>query len=550
MPVLARRFNPEHAQGKGRFNRRSTQINANEGKTFVRLGFSGRVNVSKNLRVFRIFYNLRNSEVQTSPYQNSWRNPAPNGTLQVAMCMIRSIRAWGFFCASVVLTLARAWGDDIATNRVGFTGPEVFPIDAQIGALRAADLDGDGLLDLVVVDNARSKIDILYNQTGKTNAAPKKVKKEINELPPDSRFRIESIASEKRISSMVVADLNGDGRPDIAYYGDPKELVVIYNQGTNGWSAPKRFAIDDGQLTADALATGDLNGDGHTDLILLGENNIYLFAQNADHTLREPEKIPFSGVVKSVQVLDIDGDGRDDLLLVNWDSPNPFRFRLQTSEGQLGPEIHFSMPPIRSYMAEDLDGDHKAEIVTIAQNSGRAQVSTFLRKPAEPLCGQFKEGQLQVFPLNKTTQARRGLLWADVNGDGLADLLVAEPDSGQLTIYLQKPDGTLSAPKIFPTLRGVSDLAVGDWDGDGKAEIFLLSSDERQVGVTRMDKNGRVAFPTILPLRGQAAGHGLGAATAQSQSHPGRHHRSGWQAFPGDHDRQWQNPRSRAQRRF
>ena len=91
-------------------------------------------------------------------------------------------------------------------------------------------------------------------------------KREPNELPPDARFRIESIASEKRIAALVVADLNGDGRPDIAYYGEPKELVVLYNQGTNGWSAPKRWPIEDGQLSANALATGDLNGDGRPDL--------------------------------------------------------------------------------------------------------------------------------------------------------------------------------------------------------------------------------------------------------------------------------------------
>ena len=34
------------------------------------------------------------------------------------------------------------------------------------------------------------------------------------------------------------ADFNKDGRPDIAYYGEPKELVVQLNEGTNGWFAP------------------------------------------------------------------------------------------------------------------------------------------------------------------------------------------------------------------------------------------------------------------------------------------------------------------------
>src|SRR5580692_2764149 len=57
------------------------------------------------------------------------------------------------------------------TNLIGFTGPEIFPIDDDIGLLHSADLDGDGLNDLVVADNLRSKIVLLYNQTGKTNRA-------------------------------------------------------------------------------------------------------------------------------------------------------------------------------------------------------------------------------------------------------------------------------------------------------------------------------------------------------------------------------------------
>src|SRR5204863_1863744 len=132
--------------------------------------------------------------------------------------------------------------------------------------------------------NARSKITILYNQTGKTNLADGQRlkpsgKTEMNELPPDARFHIESIASEKRIATLALVDLNSDGKPDIAYYGEPKELVVQYNQGTNGWSAPKRWPINDGQLSPNALTSGDLNGDHRTDLVLLSDNSLYFLAQ-------------------------------------------------------------------------------------------------------------------------------------------------------------------------------------------------------------------------------------------------------------------------------
>jgi biotin carboxyl carrier protein len=70
-------------------------------------------------------------------------------------------------CGGVVLS-ARA---ELATNRFGFTGPEIFPIENGIGMMHAADLDGDGLKDVVVVNNVRSKITLLYNQTGKTNVS-------------------------------------------------------------------------------------------------------------------------------------------------------------------------------------------------------------------------------------------------------------------------------------------------------------------------------------------------------------------------------------------
>ena len=401
------------------------------------------------------------------------------------------------------------------TNGFNFATHESYPIDDQISQLHAADLDGDGLNDLIVVNNLHSKINLLYNQTGKTNlaaAANPPQPLDINQLPPDSRFRIDSLPVDEHISSMVVTDLNGDGRPDLAFYGDGKDLEVLYNQGTNGWSDPKRWHIGDGQMNANALAEGDLNGDGRTDLVLLGDNgSLYFLPQLPDHTLGEPQKIPYSGTPKAAQIIDVNGDGRKDLLLVDWDSPTPFRFRLQNGTGQLGPEIYFKTQPIRSYCADTLEGDTRAYVVTIAQNSGRAEVSQFVRKPAEVLSGAFRQGQFQILPLRKAEGAQRGLLWADVNGDGRPDLLVAQPDSGQISVYLQQPDGSLAEPHTFPTLAGVSQLESADWNADGKPDIFLLSQGENAVGVTQFDKNGRLPFPTLLPIDGKPLVMAVGA---------------------------------------
>jgi hypothetical protein len=400
------------------------------------------------------------------------------------------------------------------TNLFGFTGTEIYPIDPQVSNLHVADLDGDGLNDIIVADNLRSKISLLYNLTGQTNrpdAAPAQ-KPEINDLPPGSRFRIDSLPTEERIAALAVADVNGDGRPDLIYFGDGKDLIVRYNLGTNGWSEPKRWHLDDGRLDPNALAVGDLNGDGLNDIALLGDNGaVFFLAQQPDHTLAEPVKIPYSGTPKAIQMADINGDGKNDLVFVDFDSMTPFRVRLQIAGGQLGPEIYFKTQPVRSFWLDTLAGGTTNFLVDIVQATGRAEVSQFSRKPAEPLTGNFRQGQMQILPLNKSDAAARGVVWADVDGDGRADLIVAEPESGQLSVYLQQADGTLASPKKFPSLAGVSQIAVSDWNGDGHPEIFLLSHDENAVAITQFDKNGRLPFPTPLPLDGKPLALAVGA---------------------------------------
>jgi hypothetical protein len=107
----------------------------------------------------------------------------------------------------------------------------------------------------------------------------------------------------------------------------------------------QRWSLEDGLLNPNALTHGDLNSDGREDLVLLGDGFIYRLGQNEDRHWPSLNESPYSGTVQSVQVLDIQGDGRSDLLLVNWDSPNPFRFRLQTEDRQLSPETS-PLPPI------------------------------------------------------------------------------------------------------------------------------------------------------------------------------------------------------------
>ena len=397
----------------------------------------------------------------------------------------------------------------------GFTGPEAFPLELGIASLTSGDIDGDGLTDLIVANNESARVTFLLNRTGKAveEAVIRGTRKDINELPPDSRFKVDSLTSEKRIAALLVTDLNQDQRPDIAYIGEPKpfELVVHFNQGNLTWSPPRRWRLDDLQLNPDALVAGDLNGDGSTDLAVLAEGYVAVFFQSAAHVLTEPEKLPYTGTVKAIAMADLDGDGRQDLILIHPEGTAPIRLRLQTEGGQMGPELYFSSQPLRALRAGDLDGDKRAELVSVAQSSGRAATSVLDRQKAAPLSGEGLAGQFQVMPFPKTAKPRRGLAWADIDSDTLADLLVAQPETGQLTYFAQQKNGAFGTAKTFPSLAGVIDIAVAAAQGTQAAEIFLLSTDERQIGVTTINAQGRISFPTPVPFEGKPLAMAVGA---------------------------------------
>ncbi len=226
-----------------------------------------------------------------------------------------------------------------------------------------------------------------------------------------------------------------------------------------------------------------------------------------------------------MQIADVDGDGRNDLVFVDFDSPDavpraPAERRRPARPGNL---FQDASPSARSgWTIWRATG--RIIWSPSCRPPGRAEVSQFTRKPAEPLSGAFKQGQFQILPLNKTDAAQRGVLWADVDGDGRTDLIVAEPESGQLSVYLQQADGTLAAPKKFPSLAGVSQIAVSDWNHDGHPEIFLLSRDENSVAIDAVRQKRPAAVSHAAAAGRQAAGDGRRRAQAGGQAHA-RHHR-------------------------
>ncbi|MBI1849357.1 MAG: VCBS repeat-containing protein [Planctomycetes bacterium] len=379
----------------------------------------------------------------------------------------------------------------------GFLGPEIVKISTDVSGLVAADVDGDGKTDLVVANNQKLKIEFLL-QGRTSNPDPPRTTEGPNDPPDDSRFSRKSILTEKKVTSLACGDWNGDGRTDVAYYGDPKELVVVFRGADGAYATRREFRITDGSASPSALRTADFDHDGKTDLLLLGEECFYLLLQKGG-TLAEPIKIPLIDKgVSGITTADLDGDGRVDLLFTSPGDARPVRIRFQESDGHFGPELRYKLPAISAWEAADLDGDGRAEVLVIEAASNRMRVLGLA--PSEKKSGSL--GKPRLFALSKDAKDR-SLAVGDLDGDKKADVVVSDPAGAQLLVFRSDAAGALSRVDSYPSLTAVRTVRVADLDGDGRDEVVVLSSDEKAIGIAKFDAaGGRLGFPKPIATLG------------------------------------------------
>src|SRR5262245_8330518 len=132
--------------------------------------------------------------------------------------------------------------------------------------LAAADVDSDGDIDLVVVNNPKARIDfLLQRKPGEPlpdDASTRLAGVSVNELADEQHFRRDSFPTEQKVSSVAVGDWNGDGKNDLAFTGDSGKLTVVYRNAKGGFGDRIRFDLDDLSASREAVRSGDLNGDG------------------------------------------------------------------------------------------------------------------------------------------------------------------------------------------------------------------------------------------------------------------------------------------------
>jgi len=353
------------------------------------------------------------------------------------------------------------------------------------------DLDGDGKPDLAVTNFNSASVSVFRN-TSTTGS-----------------IRTGSFAAKVDFAtgispwSVAIGDLDGDGKPDLAVANQGSATVSVFrNTAVLGSITTASFAVKVDFVTEVGptfVAIGDLDGDGKPDLAVSNYNtaNTVSVLRNTSvsgsiTTGSFAAKVDFATGTNPIGVAigDLDGDGKPDLAVVNYTSATVSIFRNTAATGSIttgsfAAKVDFATGtnPIGVAIG-DLDGDGKADMAVV--NSNLNTVSVFRNTSAS---GSISPGSFAAKVDFTTGSNPYSVAIGDLDGDGKPDLAVSNTTSATVSVFRNtSTTGTISAGSFaakvdFATGVNPNSVAIGDLDGDGKPDLAVANSSSNTVSV-------------------------------------------------------------------
>jgi trimeric autotransporter adhesin len=292
----------------------------------------------------------------------------------------------------------------------------------------------------------------------------------------DGTFTAAPSPSDNLPGAIAMGDFNGDGIPDLAVAPvlDEGNSEVFLGNGDGTFTiAGGSLGFGSDTITSNAIAVGDFNGDGKLDLVETCAssddqpcNLLLIQSGNGDGTFTLSCETPLQFVgSQSIAVGDFNGDGQPDLAVTNSGANGVNVFLNRGGNLTAVSAIPATGASPSSIAAADFNGDGKLDLAVA--NSGSNNVTILLGNG---------DGTFTAAASPATGTAPNSIAVADFNGDGVPDLAVANAGSSNVTILLGNGDGTFTTAASPAADTGSTSVSVADFNGDGKEDLVVANS--------------------------------------------------------------------------
>src|SRR5271165_3355206 len=360
--------------------------------------------------------------------------------------------------------------------------------------------------------------------------------------------------------SILTADFNGDGVPDLAVTENDASgqgnVVVLLGKGDGTFGPPAKFPTGPVGPFAFYLATGDFNGDGNADLAVTNEpsaigtaGNVAALLGKGDGTFFPAVSYPVGEFPGTIVAADFNGDGKVDLAALDnevgianyvnkvWvlrgKGDGTFQPAVSTAtgtgsgylsfvdlnhDGKMDLVIADQLASAMAVMLGNGDGTFQAatEYVASAQTAAIAPVplndgsiSLFIPDNADGATFIFfvaGDGTINVPQLQTIGSGPTSVVAADLNGDGQPDLVITDAEAGNIYVELATGGGLFAGPVTHSLGSQPGALALADLNGDGKPDVIAADATGLDVLLGKGDG-------TLGALKTFPAGGSLGSVT-------------------------------------
>ena len=418
---------------------------------------------------------------------------------EVAAAASGDVDGDGFDDAVVALT-----SDEVSVMLMSAPGlpgpPQRFAVGANPSDVELADLDSDGDLDVVAVNNASQDISVLLGTGSGSFLA-------------ETRLVVGSSPV-----AVAVADFDLDGFPDLAVANTlSQDLSVLYGNGDGTFEPDQRLALG---FSPGGLGTGDFTGDGRPDLVLSVaggfSNEIRTAITDSSGRLQPGPSTPTCCRFIGITVADFDGDGHDDVVGKGVDS-GELMVVLGRGDGTFDGATQYVVDTISTSLSfnagdvvvGDVEGDGRLDIAWV--HSYQATVLRGLplggfgdrrqfplpARGSDPLDGRLTGEEAVPLKIDSGLVALNRTTAGDFDGDGTTDLAVALET--ELSLFYGSDSVEL------PFCEEPERLAMADLNGDGYDDLLAWPCELGFVaGVGYQLSDGAGGFGSIAGLAAES----------------------------------------------